>query len=488
MNIRHISWAAATCIAISAFVYGAVDQGAPRTNSERVHLLAQNFACPVCAGQSVAESDVPVARQIRRQISVWVDEGRADDYIEDQLVASYNNTISYTPSTSGLTGLVWILPVVIGSIAVAVMITVIAANRARAYQAHDPADTPTHTHAHTQIPTHAQAQTTPIPTTHKQTTPMQAVQRVWWVWAAVIVVVCGVAGMFLTQFSANRYSGESITGDISRSTRELIFQAQQSIQNGDITTAIANYDKVLELQPSNVEALTYKGWLESRNGNTEQAVVYLDDAISLNPEYSDVRLFRAFVAFELGDIVKAAVELARFDELDNPPYARQLLEDSQIRTKITSALMRTSYSTETEMTETQIGEALQEVDRIYRFATTTDVSTTDTSAGDLIRHSFTRPGFKDSRLSIEDVLVVSDALFSQGRLLDAVQLLDWVLMSHPNDAEVLTSRGWLLVKSGEAQLIERGIIYIDEALAAEPSNLRAQAYRASTKWHSENIR
>ena len=290
--------------------------------------------------------------------------------------------------------------------------------------------------------------------------------------------------MFLTQFSTNRYSGGSITGDISRSTRELIFQAQQSIRNGDITTAIANYDEVLKLQPSNVEALTYKGWLESRNGNAEQAVVYLDDAISLNPEYSDVRLFRAFVAFELGDIFKAAIELARFDELGNPPYARQLLEDSQIRTNITSALMRTSYSAETEIAETQIGEALQKVERIYRFATSADTSTVaDTSIDTVISASF-----KDSGLPIADVLIVSDALFAQGRLLDAVQLLDWVLVSHPNNAEVLTSRGWLLIKSGEPQLIERGIMYIDDALAAEPGNLRAQAYRASAKWRSENIR
>ena len=101
MSRRAWGWAGAVAVAAGAYLYGAVAPGPPRTNADRVHALARGFACPVCAGQSVAESDVPVAREIRRQIGIWVDEGRSDDYIRDELVAAYDIDIDYNPSGAG---------------------------------------------------------------------------------------------------------------------------------------------------------------------------------------------------------------------------------------------------------------------------------------------------------------------------------------------------------------------------------------------------
>jgi cytochrome c-type biogenesis protein CcmH len=106
------SWIGALVVASAALLYGAVDEGTPRTNADRAYSLAQDFACPVCQGQSVAESDVPVARNIRREIRVWVDEGRDDGFIRDELVSVFGEDIDYNPPASGISALVWILPVV----------------------------------------------------------------------------------------------------------------------------------------------------------------------------------------------------------------------------------------------------------------------------------------------------------------------------------------------------------------------------------------
>ena len=118
MNQRVIAWLAIAVVGVSTLVFAAVDDGAPTTNADRAYGLAKDFACPVCQGQSVAESDVVVARNIRREIRVWVDEGRSDDFIREQLVADFGEDIDYTPSSDGITALVWILPVVAGSVAV----------------------------------------------------------------------------------------------------------------------------------------------------------------------------------------------------------------------------------------------------------------------------------------------------------------------------------------------------------------------------------
>ena len=72
MNRRLAAWLAVFVVATSAFVFGAVDEGTPRTDADRAYSLAKDFACPQCQGQSVAESDVVVARTIRQQIATWV--------------------------------------------------------------------------------------------------------------------------------------------------------------------------------------------------------------------------------------------------------------------------------------------------------------------------------------------------------------------------------------------------------------------------------
>ena len=118
MTRRLASWLAVAALGLSMLVFATVDEGPPLSNADRAYSLAQDFACPVCQGQSVAESDVVVARNIRREIRVWVDEGRSDAFIRDQLVDTFGEDVDYTPSAEGVTALVWILPLVGGAVAV----------------------------------------------------------------------------------------------------------------------------------------------------------------------------------------------------------------------------------------------------------------------------------------------------------------------------------------------------------------------------------
>ena len=112
MTRRAASWLLVVVVAVSAMVVAAVDEGEPKTNADRAYSLAKDFACPVCQGQSIAESDVPIARTIRRNIRIWVDEGQSHGFIRDELVSIYGEDIDYSPSTDGISSLVWVLPIV----------------------------------------------------------------------------------------------------------------------------------------------------------------------------------------------------------------------------------------------------------------------------------------------------------------------------------------------------------------------------------------
>ena len=422
MTLRAVSWIAALAVAAAAFLYGAVNERPPLTNADRAHALAQDFACPVCAGQSVAESDVPVAREIRRRIAVWVDEGRSDAYVRDQLVAAYDADIDYNPSGSGITGLVWILPVVAGGGIAAVVVVMLRPGRA---------------------PARAGA------------APPVGGRRRWRnaaVWTVAIVVVAGAAGVLVARSSGSRGADGSITGEIRATAREMIFEAQSRLGEGDMAGAIAAYDEALQIQPSNVEALTYRGWLTSRRGDLAAAAKYLDDAIAVDPGYPDARLFRAIVALEEGDGALAAAELAVFDSLDAPPYAEELVAQARVRERVAEA---------------RDAAALQAADALAAFEE--------------------RPAFSETALTVPDALVAAEALANRGDLLQAVKFLDWVLESRPDDPDALAGRGWLLARSGDPELVALGVDYLDAALAADPANPRGLVYRALARWQQGEV-
>lgn len=84
----------------------------------------------------------------------------------------------------------------------------------------------------------------------------------------------------------------------------------------------------------------------------------------------------------------------------------------------------------------------------------------------------TGPGEKLSRAA---------ALAGQGKFLDAIQLYDEVIKSDPGNAQALAYRGWLVRLAGkqgnDMALIDKGLSYIERAIAADPKYPDAHFFR-----------
>lgn len=106
-------------IVVVALGVGSLTGSQPVTPADRVLALTQSIRCPQCAGQSVAESDVSVSREIRREIAQRVEEGQTDDQIRAYFSSAFGPDALLTPPTDGVGGLVWILPVVAVVVAIA---------------------------------------------------------------------------------------------------------------------------------------------------------------------------------------------------------------------------------------------------------------------------------------------------------------------------------------------------------------------------------
>lgn len=162
---------------------------------------------------------------------------------------------------------------------------------------------------------------------------------------AGVVAFAVLAGVLVTQAAGRRDASDTITGDIRQSATEKLNEAGRLGSQGQFEEAIDLYDEVLAEQPANVEALTYKGWMQTLSGEQQQGLSTLITAATTDRRYPDVHAFLAVVFFRSGLVDEAARELERLDELDPPASVRQLTEG--LRAEIEAAQADSSTTTTT---------------------------------------------------------------------------------------------------------------------------------------------
>jgi cytochrome c-type biogenesis protein CcmH len=79
----------------------------------RAHDLETQLKCPECQGLSVADSQAPTSRAIRADIRRRIKDGESDEQIRQAYVDTYGESILLTPRDSGVSLIVWILPIVV---------------------------------------------------------------------------------------------------------------------------------------------------------------------------------------------------------------------------------------------------------------------------------------------------------------------------------------------------------------------------------------
>lgn len=142
-------------------------------------------------------------------------------------------------------------------------------------------------------------------------------------WVAAVVVFALLAGVLVVQSAGRRGAGETFTGDIRQSTRDLLLTARDQIAAGEFDEALATYDEVLAIAPTNAEALTYSAWVGrtmARTLDDDEALDRLDDALATTPDYPDARVFSAIILRDQGRFDEAAALLDGLNPDDVPDF------------------------------------------------------------------------------------------------------------------------------------------------------------------------
>lgn len=128
---------------------------------------------------------------------------------------------------------------------------------------------------------------------------------------AGVALVAVLAGVLVAQASGRRGSG-GLTGLDVTAASSRISDCQQLEQGGEPGSALDCYGEVLEAVPANVEALTFRGWLQVREFDADDGLADLDAAIQLAPESTAPYIFRASARSRRGDAPGAVGDLAAF--------------------------------------------------------------------------------------------------------------------------------------------------------------------------------
>ncbi|HUN25978.1 MAG TPA: cytochrome c-type biogenesis protein [Steroidobacteraceae bacterium] len=96
----------------------------------RYQTLIHQLRCVQCQNETLADSEVEVAGELRAEIRGMLLAGKTDDQIRDYLVSRYTEFILFKPEYSARNAWLWLSPLVLLGIGVIVALRVIRARAA----------------------------------------------------------------------------------------------------------------------------------------------------------------------------------------------------------------------------------------------------------------------------------------------------------------------------------------------------------------------
>jgi len=92
------------------FLILPISSSADTTLENRAHTLSQEVRCPVCLGQSIAESETEESEALKIFILQRLKEGESEEEIRAKLRSLYSDEILFRPPFEGHTWFLWIAP------------------------------------------------------------------------------------------------------------------------------------------------------------------------------------------------------------------------------------------------------------------------------------------------------------------------------------------------------------------------------------------
>jgi cytochrome c-type biogenesis protein CcmH len=266
-----VSWAVTASLLVVVVVALVT---APDPQVDRARAIGERIRCPVCQGESIAESPSEVARNMMALVEARLAAGRSDQQIFDELLAAYPGSL-LDPPAAGATLWLWLLP----PLALAVGVAAVA-SRVRPRPA-------------------------PLPGAPAGQPPPARTRTRTVLGAAILLTTAAVTLALVGQSRQHTGVPPEATFDpatVSNETMEAVIAANRDnpqingmrlalanryFETGDYQRALPHYQAVLENEPDSGQAaaaLARLGWMVfDGNNEVELALSLIDQALETVP-------------------------------------------------------------------------------------------------------------------------------------------------------------------------------------------------------------
>jgi cytochrome c-type biogenesis protein CcmH len=301
-NIASFAFIAATAVALIL-----ITSTRPAT-VDRVEQIGTRIKCPVCQGESIANSPSQMAEDMMDLVSERVSAGVPDEEIVDELLGSYTGAVLLDPPASGATLVLWLAPLAVLVLGVAVILW---------WRRH---------------PGSGEAEVSASPGRSRTRLVIGGAVLVL-AFAGIVVVAANSLQDRPAAAAGAAAIDEQDLSDVSNETMEAVIAAnaddtqvngmrialaERYFDEGDYRSAFPHYLVVAEDPNATgaeaITALVRLGWMAyAGNGEVETATRLIDEALAIDPESSVARYVRARVVWcGTGDTEQA---IETFDDL-----------------------------------------------------------------------------------------------------------------------------------------------------------------------------
>ena len=118
-------------LTLTGVAHAAIDTYEFKNDAERDRFrdLTKELRCPKCQNQDIADSNAPIATDLRREIYRMLGEGKDNQQIIDFMVDRYGDFVRYKPALTGKTALLWFGPAGLLLAGVVVMAVIVRRRR-----------------------------------------------------------------------------------------------------------------------------------------------------------------------------------------------------------------------------------------------------------------------------------------------------------------------------------------------------------------------
>ena len=117
---------------VSVTSFAAIDtyQFKSPEDEQRFHQLTAELRCPKCQNQNIADSDSPIAKDLRREVYRMVDTGAQDTEVIDFMVTRYGDFVLYRPKVNSQTWFLWYGPYIVLGLGLVVILLIVFLRKA----------------------------------------------------------------------------------------------------------------------------------------------------------------------------------------------------------------------------------------------------------------------------------------------------------------------------------------------------------------------